>query len=260
MEDRIEWLQKGLEEERNALISHQLYKQIDSIEKVKIFMENHVFAVWDFMSLLKALQINLTCTTLPWKPTQNLTARRLVNEIVFAEESDIDAQGNPVSHYEMYLNAMRQIGADTSTIESFVNALNSTDVSSSLALTPIDSAVKKFVAFTFEVINRGKTHEIAALFTFGREDLIPDMFTEIVSQLGENEETNVSDLVYYLDRHIELDGDEHGPLALKLVADLCGNDDEKWNEALTVSKKGLQQRHLLWSGILEQVQTVGALA
>lgn len=258
--ERIEWLQKGIEEERKALVSHPLYKQIDSIEKVKIFMENHVFAVWDFMSLLKALQINLTCTTLPWKPTQNLAARRLVNEIVFAEESDIDAQGNAVSHYEMYLNAMRQIGADTVTIESFVDSLDSTHVSAGLAVSPIDSAVKSFVEFTFEVINRGNAHEIAALFTFGREDLIPDMFTEIVKQLGENEETNVSDLVYYLDRHIELDGDEHGPLALKLVADLCGVDDAKWNEALEISKKGLQQRYSLWSGILEQVLTVNALA
>ena len=82
-------------------------------------MEYHVYAVWDFMSLLKALQIELTCTTLPWKPVGDTKIRRLINSIVLEEESDVDADGNPSSHYEMYLDAMIECGADTKKIESF---------------------------------------------------------------------------------------------------------------------------------------------
>jgi hypothetical protein len=252
---KIDWLQSQIEEERNVLIQHPLYAKIDSIEKIQIFMENHVFAVWDFMSLLKALQIKLTCVSLPWTPSEHPNARRLINEIVFAEESDVNARGEAVSHFEMYRESMLQLGANTKTIDAFVQAIISgNSLASELAMVDINSATRDFVSYTFEVIHRGKAHEIAALFTFGREDLIPDMFTEIVKNLGQKEHANVADLVYYLDRHIELDGDEHGPLALKLIEDLCGNDDQKWQEAMAVSKIGLQQRNLLWNGIMQQLE------
>jgi hypothetical protein len=251
---KIEWLRSQIEVERNTLIHHPLYAEIDSIEKIKIFMQNHVFAVWDFMSLLKALQIKLTCVNLPWTPSAHPNARRLINEIVFAEESDVNARGEAVSHYEMYRESMLQLGADTSEIDAFVESLTQGNpLASELATINIDDSTRDFVAYTFDIIHRGKAHEIAALFTFGREDLIPDMFSEIVKNLGQKEHANVADLVYYLDRHIELDGDEHGPLALKLIEDLCGTDDQKWQEAMEVSKKGLQQRNLLWNGILEQL-------
>lgn len=252
---KIIWLQQQIQEERDLLINHPLYSEINSVEKLRIFTENHVFAVWDFMSLLKSLQIKLTVTTLPWLPSENPNARRLINEIVLAEESDINANGQAKSHFELYRESMIQLGANTLTIDQFIEDIkNGQAVEDALNNAQLSESTKSFVHYTFEVINRGKVHEIAALFTFGREDLIPDMFSEMVKTIGKREQAQVSELIYYLDRHIELDGDEHGPLALELIQSLCQEDEQKWLEAVSVSKKGLIERNNLWSGILSEIR------
>ena len=113
-----------LDEYRSVLVNHPLYNKIDSIDAIQRFMETHVFAVWDFMSLLKRLQIELTCASIPWVPVGNPITRRLINEIVFGEESDVDENGHAVSHFELYLQAMEDIGADTRAITSYIKKLN----------------------------------------------------------------------------------------------------------------------------------------
>ena len=120
----IEKLQIELKDTRAKLISHPLYQTLDSKEKLITFMEDHVFAVWDFMSLIKALQRNLTCVNVPWTPNSNNFSGKLVNEIVLAEESDVDPENNPKSHFELYLDSMNLIGAKTSLINEFVNEIN----------------------------------------------------------------------------------------------------------------------------------------
>ena len=60
---------------RNQLVNHPVYANIKDLDGLKCFMESHVYAVWDFMSLLKALQINLTCVSLPWVPVGNAATR-----------------------------------------------------------------------------------------------------------------------------------------------------------------------------------------
>lgn len=233
---------------RKELINHPLYKSVKTKEDVQLFTQQHVFAVWDFMSLLKALQLHLTCVSLPWTPSSNPTTRRFINEIVFGEESDIDQYGVTMSHYEMYLAAMEQIGADTSQMNLFCKSIQEgNSINKAFEQIHVSKAVQEFVAFTFEVIATQKPHIIAAVFTFGREDLIPDMFIEIVKGLGQD--ATIDKLVYYLERHIELDGDEHGPISLKMVEELCGQDQVKWDEALAYSKKALLHRIALWSDI-----------
>ncbi|NQY30575.1 MAG: DUF3050 domain-containing protein [Flavobacteriaceae bacterium] len=240
---------------RKELVNHPLYKEVKTEEDIQLFTQQHVFAVWDFMSLLKALQLHLTCVSLPWTPSSNPTTRRFINEIVFGEESDVDQHGVTMSHYEMYLEAMQQLGADTSQMEHFCGLIQEgASFEKAFQQIKIPEAVKDFVSFTFEVIATQKPHVIAAVFTFGREDLIPDMFIEIVKGIGDKQA--IDKLIYYLERHIELDGDEHGPISLKMVEELCGQDQVKWDEALIYSKKALQHRIGLWnsiaSGIKEQ--------
>ncbi|MCJ8166476.1 DUF3050 domain-containing protein [Pontibacter sp. E15-1] len=250
MNNRIEALQYALKAHREKLLRHNVYQSLETLEDLRLFMEHHVFAVWDFMSLLKALQRDLTCVTLPWMPVGSPTTRRLVNEIVLEEETDVDQEGQPVSHFELYLRAMDEAGADRTLIEQLLHRISEgKSVNSALDNVGIDASVKYFVRNTFSIINSGKPHAVAAAFTFGREDLIPDMFRHLINDLNARFPGKLDTFIYYLDRHVQLDEEVHTPLALQMVSELCGDDDDKWQEALEVSQACIEQRIELWDGI-----------
>ncbi|MEC4113026.1 DUF3050 domain-containing protein [Myroides pelagicus] len=241
--------------ERDALLHHPLYTKIKTIPHLCAFMEGHVYAVWDFMSLLKALQQKLTCTTVPWFASPYPQTRYLINEIVLAEESDLALDGRRLSHFEMYLDAMQTAEANTTTVENFlVDLQKGSPIETAIANLAVLPEVKDFITFTFDVIKGGKPHEIAAAFTFGREDLIPDMFSEILKGFQQNfPSTDLSKLIYYFERHIELDGDEHGPMAMQMITELCGEDTAKWSEVVAVSKEALTKRYGLWNAIEKSI-------
>ncbi|ARN70192.1 probable remnant of a transposase gene protein [Nonlabens tegetincola] len=243
-------IESRISDNRKRLLSHPLYNAISNLGDLQVFTSHHVFAVWDFMSLLKALQRELTCTTTPWFPKGSNDTRYLINEIVLAEESDLDQDGNRLSHFEMYLNAMEGLDVDTDLIvNQIVTISNHNNPIEQISKTDIPDFVKRFLTFTFEIIERNQPHEIAAAFTYGREDLIPEMFTEILKGMRVEEGVDLTAIRYYFDRHIELDGDEHGPMAHKMVALLCGDDSVKWEQAAHVANESLQKRIELFDGI-----------
>jgi len=252
---KIEIIKNEIEPLRQQLLNHRVYRELNTRDDLNVFLEHHVFAVWDFMSLLKSLQRELTCTTVPWIPKGNPITRKLINEIVLGEETDHDMAGNPTSHFELYLDAMESSSANTTEIECLIASLKKgEDLSVALLNLDVPASVKEFIEFTFSVIKTNQTHKIAAAFTFGREDLIPGMFSALVNDLNENSSNDLTKLIYYLNRHIELDSDVHGPLALKMIAELCDDDDRKWNDCLKISKMALQKRINLWDGILDAVK------
>lgn len=254
MNQHIDRIEKGLAPLRDQLVHHPLYKKINRPEHLRTFMEQHIYAVWDFMSLLKYLQQKLTCVQVPWVPTSDPASARMINEIVWAEESDVDREGNPASHFELYLKAMEKANADTAKIKRFMAYVMRGEqpgqASRMLSLSP---AVTAFLDFTFQTIDRDQLHEVAAVFTWGREDLIPDMFTAIVKDLNRDKSTELDDFIYYLERHIALDADEHGPMALQMLENLCGDDQQKWNQCYKVAQKAMKARIGLWDSITRQL-------
>lgn len=247
----IDRLEEQISEARVAVVTHPLYAALDSQHAIKTFLEHHVFAVWDFMSLLKSLQRNLTCVELPWVPTGPTGSRRLVNDIVLVEESD-EFRGGFISHFELYLNGMTEAGADTSIISAFIAELRAKrPVLEAIDKVNMPATAAEFVRLTWSLIESAPVHAQAAAFAFGREDLIPDMFQQVVSvneRLG-----SLDTFVDYLTRHIEVDGEEHTPMAMQMLADLCGEDDAKWAECAVTINLALAARVRLWDGILAAI-------
>ena len=245
---------QDLEPLKDKLRNHSLYNNIKDVEDLKIFSSAHVYAVWDFMSLLKFLQIKLTSTSLPWFPSKNTTTAKLINEIVAGEETDEDQNANPMSHFEMYIDSIQEFGLNTDEILNNINSLNKLEsIEEDIDKLDIKEYVKNFLKFTFSVIRRGNVHEVASVFTFGREDLIPDMFIPLIE--GINAENNdLNKLIYYFKRHIEVDGDMHGPMSMEMLSYLCNNDAKKISESSSISKESLLARISLWDGIENEIK------
>ncbi len=228
-------------EKQAALAAHPVYKTFTSIESIRHFMGYHVFAVWDFMSLLKSLQIKLTCVELPWRPSGYPAEMvRLINQIVVGEESDVDQEGKPISHFDLYLRSMEEIGASTAPIREFIATLD---------YSLIPSGAREFVEFNIDVAKNGHVVEVASSFFFGREKLIPEMFQSMVDVL-KKENIHAPTFLYYLERHIEVDSGEHGPLALKALSHLTSGDSKLEALALSSGLQALEMRTALWNSVL----------
>jgi hypothetical protein len=247
---RLQRIQERLTQLKAALLNHPIYREIDRLEALQLFMEHHAFAVWDFMSLLKALQQRLSCVEVPWLPSAHPLGSRLVNEIVLAEESDADGRGGFASHFDLYLRAMTRCGANTVPIDGFLGQLRQgKSVTAALQSPAVPECARCFVQHTFSFIEGDNLCAIASAFTFGREDLLPMVFQRIVDELNVEAGGGLEDFKYYLERHIGLDGQEHGPMASRLLLSLCGSDESRWRVAEQAALDCLEARQRLWDGI-----------
>ncbi|MBV8334272.1 MAG: DUF3050 domain-containing protein [Alphaproteobacteria bacterium] len=243
---------------RAALLDHPIYTQVVSVADLRLFMEDHVFAVWDFMSLLKRLQQDLTCVKVPWFPADDDRAARLINDIVIGEETDIGPDGAYVSHLGLYLRAMRDIGANTRQFEKFRSLVSvGAPVDLALRLTGAPRHVQGFVAHTMALANAGSTEEVLAAFFYGREDVIPEMFRRLLETIyGARQNTDpLRHFIYYIDRHIELDGDSHGPMGRELLANLVANSPQAQERAVRAACHSIKARIELWNGLLSKLRS-----
>ena len=237
---------------RNKLLTHDLYHSITTRENLRIFMEHHVYAVWDFMSLVKSLQNIAAPTTLPWVPPKNPHLANFVNQLVLDEESDgaltPDIETTHASHFESYLLAMAEVGADVQPVKTFVAMASDDGLEVALEFPEIPAPAKRFMRFTFDVIERNDVHLLTAVLAYGREDLVPGLFQSLQSRLEITPES-YPNLHAYFDRHTQLDGDKHGPLAIQLLNELCDRSQKKHAAAMNVAEQALAARLEFWNGI-----------
>ncbi len=243
---------------RRRLLTHPLYAALDTPEALCRFQRLHVFAVWDFQTLLLALRRHLTRTELPWIPEGDPGIRRLLNEIVVAEESDEDGRGGHLSHFELYREAMRQSRADVRPIDRFLAGLRrGRPLPVALDACGIPREVRDFVGLTWRIAREGKPHRLAAAFTIGREELIPDLFHQVVRRISRRHPGRFERFRWYLERHIDVDGNEHGPASRRMLDLLCRGSARKRQEALATGREVLESRIGLWDAILRDISTPG---
>jgi hypothetical protein len=249
-----EALRLRIEPLRAELLRHPIYGRVNDLPSLRLFMASHVWAVWDFMTLAKALQRSLTCVETPWLPPRDRRAARLINSIVLGEESDEIAPGQYASHFDLYLAAMAEVGADRAPIAALVSALRSGQpVGAALAEATIPRATREFVWTTLRTAGEGRVHEVAASFLHGREDLVPVMFRRILATLEVAGALVCPSFRCYLDRHVHVDEGEHAPMAAELLRSLCGEDEVKWKQAAEAAAVALTARRALWDGVFDQI-------
>ncbi|NVZ65929.1 DUF3050 domain-containing protein [Pseudomonas gingeri] len=242
-----------LEHRKTQLSEHSVFREIHSLPLLRRFMEVHVFAVWDFMSLTKRLQQELTSVDLPWLPPRDPRAARMINEIVLGEESDTRHGEGHCSHFELYLEAMREIGADTRVIEGFIQQLREgVAVDDALQQAGVDPGAARFVRQTLDIALNAAPHCVAAVFLHGRESLVPGMFQRLLEQWG-IDRTQVPTLHYYLHRHIEVDAGDHGPAAARLLERLVDADPQREHEACAAALLAVESRLALWDDVRQKL-------
>lgn len=233
---------------------HPLFKSIKTLEDVQIFMQWHAFAVWDFMNLAKRLQREFTCTTLPWLPPEHPQACRIMNDIILGEESDQDLNGNYYSHFEMYLHSMKDIQSNTQHIENCICAFKSNpEMSYDQILKTLDIPVyvHSFMHNTLSTAIHGRLNEVLGAFFYGREDAIPEMFGNLLTH-WKLDEADFPSFVYYLKRHIELDGDSHGPAIYSIIQKIKTNKND-YIDLLKSAIQAVESRIEFWNGVLEEI-------
>ena len=233
---------------KSQLRDHRLYHQLTSPARLRMFMEHHVVCVWDFMSLLKSLQADLTCLSVPWVPTIDAASARFINEIVLGEETDALPSGEPISHFEWYRRAMQQVGANTQPIDQLLEQLHAgQDFETALTASSLPDAATDFARRTWHVLEQPLAVR-AAVFFHAREDLIPRMFVGLVERL-EHQGLECGLLIAYLQRHIETDGEEHGPMAQQLLDRLFVQHPQQRDQAHLAVIAALNHRIELWNRI-----------
>ncbi len=246
-------LKKELVPLHEKLYSHPIYKSVNNREKLITFMNYHAYSVWDFMSLVKFLQNHFAPSQVPWRPMEHKDIVYFINDIVLEEESDKTDDGKTMSHFEMYCLAMAEVGANADRPFSFAKSLNHQSLEKAFTQFEINPFIKKGNEKTFSFLDSNKPHIAAAAFCFGRENIIPNMFSELLSQMNITKE-DAPLFHYYLSRHIHLDSEVHGPMAIKMVEILCDSDPIKWKEATQAAKEAIEARIQLWDFILDKLE------
>ncbi len=245
-------LRAAIEPRRAKLVGHPLYAAVDSLPRLRTFMAVHVFPVWDFMCLAKRLQRDLTSMSPLWRPPARPELARFINGVIHGEESDVGPDGAAISHCELYIEAMEEVGAPTTTIRRFLDLIGAGETGdAAMAQADAPKAARAFVRNTLQTVMAGDSVEVLASFLFGREDLIPDMFSRFLPRWQFSRPA--ARFTYYVQRHIELDGDDHGPAARRALIALAGHRSAAWAHAQRAAERAIDARLELWDRVLATI-------
>jgi hypothetical protein len=238
---------------RAQLDNHPIYDAVQSLDDLRVFMQHHIYSVWDFMSLVKYLQHVVAPARVPWVPASDPTIQRFINELVLEEETDEAGElrlGEFSSHFQLYIEAMREIGANVEPPLHFVEIAGRDGIAAAFAsgLAPAPSLT--FTQTTFGFVDSGKPYAVAAALALGREHVIPAMFRVLLARMAVDEQTAPT-FHYYLKRHIHLDENMHAPLSLRLLEGLCANNPDHLDEACQVAEQAVAARVAFWDDVLK---------
>ena len=248
MNEKLEKLLAAIAPLREQLDHHEIYEKVKTMNDLHVFMSHHVYAVWDFMSLVKFLQHVFAPSSYPWLPPKYPEVAHFINDIVLEEESDHIPSGQVMSHFQMYTYAMSEVGIDTSFIHNFIELVRTKGYEEALNQIDVYKFIHEQMKSTLSFIQNDRPHLAASAFCFGRENIIPSMFRALINKMDISKD-QAPLFHYYLSRHVELDGETHGPMAIKMVQLLCGEDEKKWEEATQAAKSAIESRIHFWNEI-----------
>ena len=241
---------------KKSLNSHILFHSRLDRQQLSLFMESHIYAVWGFMSLLKSLQKCVTPNDIPWIPNIN-TSNGLVsfiNEIVSSEESERFSKNKYLSHFEIYLMAMKRLGASTIEINRLLNKCKKNTFSQKmiddLSISP---AAKKFLKHDIKISLSNSPPKIIGCFALSREKIIPDMFKYILNVIEPTDTNKI--LRKYLELHISIDSDRHGPLSKKLLNKICVSKKDKI-DAYYEANNSIRYRLKVWDSVAKELSLI----
>lgn len=236
------------------LANHKLYERVNDELSLRLFMEHHVICVWSYNFLLREIHQELVGLIHPLNSQSQKEAIRLVSEMILEEELEEQQDGSLLSHFEIYLEAMQDLGANISPIVSFFDLQDSgQNWQTALKHARFPTAVSRY-ARKMNRFAQAPLHEKAAALFYEGEPFIPDTFLLRIGQLGNT--VKIGRLLDYFERHIEGLRSPGFSASGRLVEILCNNDEKMSLEAEQSAEEAMKNRVELWGYITGQLEAL----
>lgn len=233
------------------LESHKLYDRIFDDYSLRLFVEHHVVCVWSYNYLLRNIYQELVSMIQPLNSQAQKEALRIISEAILEEEVEEQTDGSLLSHLEIYLEAMQELGADVGPILSFFDMQESgASWQESLAASHFPASVAQYARSMGELFER-PLHERAAVLFYEGEPFIPDTFLNRLGQLGARHDVNR--LLDYFERHIEGLKRPGFSTSGRLVEIFCGDNPQLNDEAEKAAEQAMQIRIDLWNKLSDNL-------
>ena len=233
------------------LESHKLYERIYNEQALRLFVEHHVICVWAYNFLLRQIHQEVVALVHPLNSQAQKEAIRLVSKIILEEEVEEQHDGSLLSHLEIYLEAMQDLGADISPVVCFFDMQEAGYTWQEALKHANFSAPVALYARKISRLAQQPIHERAAALFYEGEPYIPDSFLEQLGQMGTK--AKVNRLLDYFERHIEGLKRPGFSASGRLVEIFCGDNELLNEDAEKAAEQAMKNRIELWDHLLELV-------